>query len=74
MKVTKQQLLQMACVIGGGHRYSDTNLLVAIDTQNKMCEYSNKCVKCGKEYHVKVPLEYVLPENLTDTYRKMKER
>jgi len=72
MKVTKQQLLKMACVMGGGHRYADTDLLVAVDTQKKVCEYSNKCVRCGKEYHVEVPLQYVLPENLTDTHRKMK--
>lgn len=71
MKVTKQQLRQMVCVMSGGHRYADTDLLVAVDTQKKVCEYSNKCVRCGKEYHVEVPLQYVLPENLTDTYRKM---
>jgi Pyruvate/2-oxoacid:ferredoxin oxidoreductase delta subunit len=49
----------MACVMSGGHRYADADLLVAVDTQKKVCEYSNKCVKCGKcakicsesEYH-----------------------
>ena len=72
MKVTKQQLLQMACVMGGGHKYADKDLLVAVDTQKKVCEYSNRCVRCGKEYQVEVPLQYVFPENLTDTQRKMK--
>ena len=74
MKVTKQQLRQMACVIGGGHRYADKDLLVAVDTKKKVCEYSNKCARCGKEYHVEVPLQYVLPENFTDTYRKKVQR
>ena len=73
MKVTKQQLRQMVCVMSGGHRYAATDLLVAVDTKKGVCEYSNKCEKCGKEYHVEVPLQYVLPENLTDTYRKMGE-
>lgn len=73
MKITKQQLRQMACVIGGGHKYADQELLVAIDIQKKVCEYSNKCVRCGKEYHVEVPLQHVLPENFTDTYRKRGE-
>ena len=73
MKITKQQLRQMAFVMGGGHRYADTDLLVAVDTKKKVCEYSNRCVRCGKEYHVEVPLQYVLPENLTDAYRKMVE-
>lgn len=73
MKITKQQLLQMACVIGGGHKYADKELLVAIDIPKKVCEYSNKCERCGKEYHVEVPLQYVLPENFTDTYRKRGE-
>jgi hypothetical protein len=73
MKITKQQLRQMACVISGGHRYADTDLLLAVDTKKKVCEYSNRCVKCGKEYHVEVPLQYVLPENLTDTYRNRVE-
>lgn len=54
------KLRQLLCK----HRYADKNLKCEI--KNGICVFTNKCVKCEKEYRAEIP-----EKNL---YQKHKER
>lgn len=54
------KLKQLLC----RHRYADMNLNAEI--KDGICVFTNKCVKCGKEYRAEIP-----EKNL---YKEHKER
>lgn len=43
------KLRQLLC----RHRFADINLKIEI--KNGICMFTNKCVKCGKEYRAEIP-------------------
>lgn len=54
------ELRQLLCK----HRFADINL--KCETKDGICVFTNKCVKCGKEYRAEIP-----EKNL---YKEHKER
>ena len=58
---------KLRCLITGGHRYSNTNLLVMKDHFKREYIFTNNCLKCGKIMHVRVPkvcIEEILAADL----------
>ena len=54
MKMTKW-LMRLRCLITGGHRYTDINLLMLKDPFKPEYIFTNECLKCGKVIHIRVP-------------------
>lgn len=47
-------LMRLRCLITGGHRYSNINLLMMKDPFKPEYIFTNECLKCGKTIHLRV--------------------
>ena len=45
---------KLRCLITGGHRYSNLNLLMLKDPFKPEYIFTNNCLKCGKIIHIRV--------------------
>ena len=43
------------CLLTGGHRYADINMIVIHDPIFRTYKVKNYCVKCGKPYTIDLP-------------------
>jgi len=60
-------LRKLRCLITGGHRHSNTNLLMVKDPFKPEYIFSNNCLKCGKITYIrvsKVALDGILEADL----------
>jgi hypothetical protein len=47
-------LMKLRCLITGGHRYSNINLLMMKDPFKPEYIFTNECLKCGKTIHLRI--------------------
>ena len=47
-------LRKLRCLITGGHRFSNINLLMIEDPFKPEYIFTNNCLKCGKTIHLRV--------------------
>lgn len=78
MKIFKHFFQWLRCKLLGGCVYSDKNLMTTRNERDMTYIFRNRCLRCGKEYEIEVPMENIitwgeykaLPETIKNFYRK----
>lgn len=78
MKQLKRFFQWLQCKLRGGHVYSDKNLMTTRNERDMTYIFKNRCLRCGKEHKVELPMENIitwgefktLPESIKNFYRK----
>lgn len=56
----KTKMNRLCCFLTGGHRYEDQNLICCSEPLSDDYIIRNSCVKCGKQYEVRIPEKCVM--------------